>query len=145
MLILVDTNVLLRAAQHHPAGQTALEALRTLHRQKHTLCLAPQNIVEFWNVCTRPVDVNGLGLSVSGTERYVKRLSRMFTIVPDSMQTFETWLDLVVQHGVSGAKVHDARLVSVMKVHGIGRILTFNVSDFSRYDDIMVINPGTIV
>lgn len=69
----------------------------------------------------------------------------MFTIVPDSMQTFETWLDLVVQHGVIGAKVHDARLVSVMKVHGIERILTFNVSDFSRYDDIMVINPGTIV
>lgn len=80
-------------------------------------------------MCTRPADVNGLGLSVAATERYVKKLSRIFAIVPDSLQTFEKWLELVVQHSVVGAKVHDARLVAVMKVHGIGSILTFNVKD----------------
>lgn len=143
--ILVDTNVLLRAAQRtHRVGRTATSAIKTLHRQKHVLCLAPQNIAEFWNVCTRPVDVNGLGLSVGGTDRYVRKLKVLFTIIHDSPQTFEKWHELVVQYGVIGAKVHDARLVAAMKVHGITSILTFNVSDFARFDGITAIDPGTV-
>ena len=141
MQILVDTNVLLRAAQEREPANTVV---RTLRRQRHVLCIAPQNIIEFWNVCTRPADVNGLGMSMSATERYVKELIQMFTIVPDSLQTFEKWLELVVQHSVVGAKVHDARLVAVMQVHGIGAILTFNVKDFSRYDGVTAMHPDSV-
>jgi hypothetical protein len=36
-------------------------------------------------------------------------------------------------HGVIGSQVYDARLVAAMTVHGVGRILTFNAADFSRY------------
>jgi predicted nucleic acid-binding protein len=145
MRILVDTNVLLRAVQrNHPASRTAINAIKTLHRQQHILCLAPQNIIEFWNVCTRPVDVNGLGISVAGTDRYTKKLKLMFTVVHDSPETFEKWLELVLQHGVIGTKVHDARLVAVMKIHGIAHVLTFNQKDFSRYDSITILNPDTI-
>jgi hypothetical protein len=53
--------------------------------------------------------VNGLGLSVTAPERHAKKLSRMFATVPDSLQTFEKWLELVVQHSVVGAKMHDGR------------------------------------
>jgi len=81
---------------------------------------------------------------MSATERYVKELIQMFTIVPDSLQTFEKWLELVVQHSVVGAKVHDARLVAVMQVHGIGAILTFNVKDFSRYDGVTAMHPDSV-
>jgi predicted nucleic acid-binding protein len=95
-------------------------------------------------VCTRPTDVNGLGLSVTAAERYVKKLSRIFAMVPDSLQTFEKWLELVVQHSVVGAQVHDARLVAVMKVHGIGAILTFNVKDFSRYEGVTAMHPDSV-
>jgi predicted nucleic acid-binding protein len=108
------------------------------------LCLAPQNIIEFWNVCTRPVDVNGLGLSVAGTDRYVRKLRQMFTVIHDSPQTFEQWHELVIQYGVIGAKVHDARLVAVMKIHGIKSILTFNEKDFARFEGITAINPAMI-
>jgi|ERR1700675_642946 predicted nucleic acid-binding protein len=144
MRILVDTNILLRAVQRQKAGQAAISAIKTLHRQGHTLCLAPQNIVEFWNVCTRPADVNGLGLGVAGTERYVKKLRRMFTVVPDSLQSFERWLELVAKHQVIGASVHDARLVGLMKVNDIEGILTFNVGDFARYDGISAIDPNRV-
>lgn len=146
MRILVDTNILLRAAQrHHPAARVATNAIKRLHRQQHVLCLAPQNIIEFWNVCTRPVDVNGLGLSVSGTDRYVSRLKRIFVVVHDSAQTFHAWHELVARHGVVGSKVHDARLVAAMRTHGINTVLTFNVKDFSRYDGITVIPPDQIM
>lgn len=115
MRILVDTNVLLRTAQRAQTGRAANLAIKTLHRQQHFLCLCPQNTIEFWSVCTRPVDVNGLGLSVAGTERYVQELRKMFTIIPDSLQTLEKWQELVVKHGVVGAKVHDARLVAICR------------------------------
>jgi antitoxin ParD1/3/4 len=32
-----------------------------------------------------------------------------------------------------GVKVHDARLVAMMNIHGIRRILTFNTDDFLRF------------
>ncbi len=40
----------------------------------------------------------------------------------------------MVRFGVSGAKVHDARLVALMLVNGVERILTFNAADFRRYE-----------
>jgi len=50
MRILVDTNVLLRAIQHeNPLCSVARKALR---RQNCQLCLVPENVREFWNVCT---------------------------------------------------------------------------------------------
>jgi hypothetical protein len=36
---------------------------------------------------------------------------------------------------VIGAKVHDARLVAAMNVHGARRLLTFNAGDFTRLRD----------
>jgi predicted nucleic acid-binding protein len=60
--ILVDTNVLLRAA--HPASPlhpVCTRAFAKLLGDNHTVWLAPQTIVEFWVVATRPADVNGLG------------------------------------------------------------------------------------
>ena len=69
MHVFVDTNVLLRSVQkRHPACRIARQSLLTLLRDEHSLYLTPQNVAEFWNVCTRPVDANGLGLSIAGTE-----------------------------------------------------------------------------
>src|SRR6266545_6321428 len=113
MRILLDTNVLVRAVQReHAASKVASHSVKTLHGKQHVLCLAPQNLAEFWNVCTRPAAVNGLGLTIASTDRYVAWLERMFLIVPDSMETFHEWRRLIVQHNVIGAKVHDARLVA---------------------------------
>jgi len=49
---------------------------------------------------------------------------------------------------VLGAQVYNARLVAAMLAHGINRILTFNVADFSRYGVTAVhpvAVPGTTV
>jgi predicted nucleic acid-binding protein len=47
---------------------------------------------------------------------------------------------MVVQHGVLGSKVHDAKLVATMNIHGVRRILTVNTGDFTRYD-IEAVHP----
>ena len=142
MRVLVDTNILLRAIQHDNTLCTAARnALKALHRQKCQLCLTPQNVREFWNVCTRPTDYNGLGISISGTERHTRFLERYFTVLPDSALTYSTWRQLVATRNVLGVKVHDAWLVAAMNAHGVNQILTFNGSDFARYDNIECVAP----
>lgn len=142
MKVLIDTNVLLRGVQaRHPAYRIARRTLLSLYREKHTLCLTTQNVAEFWNVCTRPVGVNGLGLTIEETEWRVSRLESIFTILPDSLEVFRIWRRLVVEYAVIGMKVHDTRLVASMKVHGISQIVTFNDADFKRFTGIDVRVP----
>ena len=142
MRILVDTNILLRAIQHeNPLCAVARKALKILHRRNRQLCLTPQNVREFWNVCTRPTDHNGLGISVSGTERRARFFERYFTVLPDSAPTYSTWRQRVAAHNVLGVKVHDAWLVAAMKAPGVNQILTFNSRDFTRYEGIESVDP----
>jgi predicted nucleic acid-binding protein len=67
---LVDTNIRVRAADSaDPAHQTAIEGLIRLRRGGTELLVAAQNVVEFWNVVTRPVTSNGLGWPVAAGGR----------------------------------------------------------------------------
>jgi hypothetical protein len=56
MMILADTNVLLRV-QNPANGQylVAERALSELRLRGDLLCIAPQNLVEFWAVATRAI------------------------------------------------------------------------------------------
>lgn len=139
MRILVNTNILLRAIQQEsPFCGPARDALKLLHREGHELCLTPQNLREFWNACTRRTDKNGFGISIAGVDRHVRFLERQFTILVDSPLTYTKWRRLVIGHQVSGAKVHDAWLVAAMAAYGMSQILTFNIGDSARFNDISV-------
>lgn len=115
MRVLVDTNILVRSVERrHRLMRTARNALRSLIEQGHELCVSPQNIAEFWNVCTRPTVVNGLGNSIAATDRLTVHIENFFTILPDTAEIFHHWRRLIVTHEVKGAKVHDARLAAIM-------------------------------
>ena len=144
MSVLVDTNVLLRRMQsNHAHHFAAVESVARLLADGEAVCFTAQIVSEFWNVVTRPAANNGLGLPVSLARREVETLERVLTFLPDSLATYAEWKRLVVQHGVIGVKVHDARLVAAMNVHGVARILTFNTSDFVRYG-IEVAHPDLV-
>ena len=76
---LADTNVLVRAIQRDDLKMRALarNALKHLYRRGDSVCLFSQNLIELWGVSTRPVNSNGLGLSLPETERYVTRCERV--------------------------------------------------------------------
>ena len=147
MRVLVDTNVLIRSVQkNESACRIARQALVSLYRGEHTLFLATQNVAEFWNVCTRPDGTaNGLGLSIEATDRYINQLEQFFTILPDSLHVFQIWRSLVVAHSVRGAKVHDTRLVAMMRANDIPKIVTFNVADFTRFSEIESLHPKNVI
>ena len=65
MRCLLDTNVLLRGFdRNHPMYRVVRRAIITLRRHDNRLYLTSQNLIEFWAVATRPVDANGLGMSI---------------------------------------------------------------------------------
>jgi len=101
---------------------------------KEDLYVASQNLIEFWNVSTRPVGNNGLGQTTTAAEQVLRSLEQTFSRLPEPTEIYDRWRDLVVRFGVSGVKVHDARLVALMLVNDIDRILTFNAADFRRYE-----------
>ena len=69
MTVLLDANILLRMIEplneHH---RSAVDAVAMLRASGETPCLTPQVLYELWVVATRPVAVNGLGLSISQGE-----------------------------------------------------------------------------
>jgi predicted nucleic acid-binding protein len=146
MSTLLDTNLLTRAAQPgHAQHQTAVDAVAALRRQGEVLCLVPQTLYEFWVVGTRPVAQNGLGLSPAVAQAELSRLKGLFTLLEETAAVLPQWEQLVTLYQVIGKNGHDAHLVAAMMVHGIGRILTFNVVDFQRYQGIIVLDPMHVV
>src|SRR5450432_2413623 len=145
MSILIDTNVLLRRTQpDHASHGVAVESVAQLLTTGEPVYFTLQNISEFWNVATRPIANNGFGFSVALALGELEKIERLLALLPDSPAVYGEWKRLVIKHGVLGSKVHDAKLVAAMNVHGVRRILTFNVGDFARYQ-IEAIHPASLV
>lgn len=147
MSYFLDTNILLRTlVTDDPNYQITMSAIASLKRGKEQLFIAPQNLIELWNVATRPADKNGLGLSPDEAQAEVARLKELFVLLPDREQIYPEWERLVKTYEVKGAKVHDTRLVAFMLVHRLSHILTFNVKDFRRFSpEITPVSPKEII
>ncbi len=146
MKYLIDTNILLRLVEiAHSQHLEARKAVDRLLAQGFTLYILLQNVSEFWNVCTRPLDKNGLGFLIAQAEAELENLEKVFDILPDTTDVYKNWRELVVSHSISGVKVHDAKIVAAMKAHGIQTLLTFNTKDFKRYTDIKAIEPKDVL
>jgi predicted nucleic acid-binding protein len=142
--VLVDTNVLLRRTQPgHPHHEIAVTSIERLLASGERVLFTPQNIAEFWNIATRPAERNGLGLTTAIVRAEVEKIEEALELLPDTLALYDEWKRLVVEHGVRGVQVHDARLVAAMKVHLVTQLLTFNAADFVRYA-IEVLRPEAV-
>lgn len=146
MATALDANVLLRLSQKdHPLYRVCRNAAEKLWAENETLCFVPQNIVEFWNVLTRPASARGgFGLTPMQADRRARMLERIFLLLPDTPDVHTEWRRLVVEVGVSGVQVHDARIAACLRVHGVTRLLTFNTKDFARYSGFIAVDPAQI-
>jgi len=146
MAFLVDTNILLRYVQpRDPSYAVARAAVSHLRQRGEVLCIAPQNIMEFWSVATRPASQRGgFGLTSKQTGARVKLLERAFALLPYPPEVYAEWRRLVNSASTTGAQVHDAHLAAVMRLSDITHIITFNVADFSSYLGITAVHPNTV-
>jgi predicted nucleic acid-binding protein len=142
--VLADTNVLLRQFEPgHSHHRAAVDSIARLILSGEPVHVTAQNVAEFWAAATRSPAQNGLGLTVALVTAALDHIERVLALLPEHPAIYDHWKHLVATHGVIGNQVYDARLVAAMRVHGVGRILTFNAGDFTRYG-IEVIHPSTI-
>ena len=123
----------------------AAEAVAALLIAGEKVYVLPQNIAEFWNVCTRPANQNGFGWTVKKTVKEVAQIEIVLELKRDKPDIYGEWRKLVEMHSVKGVQVHDARIVAAMIVHRIDKILTFNATDFRRYTKITALTPSAVL
>jgi predicted nucleic acid-binding protein len=146
MDVLADSGILLRILEPtDPLHASIDQAVRVLHARGDRIVIAPQNVAEFWNVCTRPVMARGgYGLSIAEADRRLKIIEGVFAVLSEPTTTYRFWRSLLITYAVQGKQVHDARLVALMQAQGITHILTLNGSDFARYPGITSIDPASL-
>ena len=111
MSLLIDTNILTRAAQPgHPMHNDALDAVDRLTARGEELCVVPRNLIEFWAVATRPLGANGLEMETAQAQAELARIMSLFRLLPDTAAIFPQWEKLVVQYAFSGKNTYDARI-----------------------------------
>lgn len=149
MAYLIDTTILARLANASDAQHAvATRAVLELHRRGESLNLTPQILIEFRNVATRPIIVNGLGLSPVDAEAQATIFEARFPLLVETPDIYAAWKAVVGALGVIGKRVHDARLVAVCHVHGVRQLLTFNVAHFTGMaafgPGVVVVDPATV-
>jgi predicted nucleic acid-binding protein len=139
-MILLDTNILTASKQSgHPDFVKVTDGLKQFITDDEDLVICPQNLYEFFVASTRPKANRGLGLSKEKALEEIESLKNTYRLIADPENLFDTWLQVINDHEVSGKQGHDARLAAFMVAHGIDRIYTMNIQDFNRYAGIITI------
>lgn len=144
--VFLDTNVLLTAAtparQHHRA---ALEVLNDWPARGLRLCISSQVVREWMVVATRPPEVNGLGLSVVDALFNARAFLSRLHLLEETPRALDRMLALVENTQAAGKQIHDAQIVATALEHGVSKLLTANVGDFTRFGaKIEVVDLGEL-
>lgn len=100
------------------------------------LCVSGQVVREYIAVCTRPLEVNGLGLSMAQALDNVDGLLGRLRLLEETREVAARLLSLLRGDDSIGKQVHDANIVATMLAHGISQLLTDNVRHFARFQAI---------
>lgn len=147
MRYLLDTGVLLRLVHPtDPQHQDVVDALDVLKSRGDSFYCGMQNVVEFWNVTTRPATARGgFGLTAQEARRRLAIIELAVEVLTDSAASYAEWKRLVVAHSVLGVQVHDTKLVALMNAQGLTHLLTLNPSDFKRFAELTTTTPKDVL
>jgi len=115
----IDTNVLVYSTvSQNPWHTEAREWLVALHDAGLTLCVTPQILREYLVVLTR------------GT------LLQTLTVLDETGAVASALIELLQRYPLRGKRIHDANIVAAMLTHGITRLATYNLDDFTVFQEI---------
>lgn len=138
--IFLDTNVLLAASdESRREHMQAREALTGWPAAGTVLYLSGQVIREYLAVATRPVRLNGLGMTQTEAVRNARVFRARSSVLVEDAGVNDQLLALLDSVSCTGKNVHDANLVATMLAHGIDTLLTSNIDDFARYGDVVTV------
>jgi predicted nucleic acid-binding protein len=131
---MVDSNALIcYLKSSDPQHTAAANAIEGLTERGYILHITARSIIEFWAVTSRPGVVNDFGWDVGRSEASVPLLLASFDFLSGTVAVFTEWHRLMTSKSLIGRQVHDARLMAVMKAHGLSDILILTAGDFQCY------------
>ncbi len=143
--IFVDTNVLVYALfADSPHHKPCLDFLRSMEHGSVQACIAPQTIAELYATITNPRRVSNpypAGEAINLIEKLLAAPGLVLLPVPVDLP--RRMLDLLRSRPVTGAKIFDVQIAATMLGNGVGTILTFNDRDFSGFETIEIVVPGS--
>ena len=131
----IDTNVLIKARfLEAPDHDIARQRLSLALQEPEALRISRQVVREYLAVVTRP---QSWPVAITREEALddASRLLGSFEVLEDGPIVTESLLALCREVSVGGRQIHDANIVATMLAHGERRLLTFNISDFRRFED----------
>ena len=144
-LALVDTNVLVYAVfpamAEHGASRAILDTAKTSNAG---LCVAPQNLVEFYAVVTDPRRVTQPKTSDEALQAINDFLALPgLALLPVPADLISRWSQLLRQTAATKKRAFDTQLVATMLGNGVMKIYTFNTADFLGFSfaGIQVLKP----
>ena len=89
---LIDTNILLRFVRRDDADYALVRsAIERLWIAGDDLFYSSQNLAEFWNTCTRPVEKNGYGLTIAETGTRARLIEIQFSLLEGGRAAHFEW------------------------------------------------------
>lgn len=143
--VFVDTNVLLSATA--PARVLHRQALAVLDEWPRTgveLCLSGQVVREYLVVATRPLSVNGLGLSVSDAVGNIEAVLARARLLDEHGRVTTRLLELVGQARTNGKRIHDANVVATAMEHGVGKLVTDDVAHLRGLGNLRILDLSKV-
>lgn len=144
--LVLDTNVLLAATDEaRDEHAAALEALESWPLAGTVLYTSGQVLREYLAVATRPVALNGLGLTRVDAVANVEVLRERLRFLEEDQRVATRLAELVRESECAGKQVHDANVVATALVHGVAAIATLNVEGFARFDSVIrIVDPRVV-
>ena len=144
-VLFLDTNVLLTATDSSRTEHG--EAIRLLNeaggRGLH-LAVSGQIFREYLAVATRPLDANGLGMTVGDAIANVNEFLRRAQSYDENEEVARRLRQLALTYDVHGKRLHDANIVATMVAHGIRTLVTQNAADFASFDEIETVTVAGV-
>ena len=141
-MIAVDSNILVHAhrseSKWHPAARTRIA---TLAGSDENWAIPWPCIHEFLAVVTHPKVFK----PPTPVERAVEQVSiwlesPSLVLLAETIDYWEVLSSAILSSGVSGPRVHDARIAALCVLHGVKELWSAD-RDFGRFPDLRVRNP----
>lgn len=141
-MILLDTNILVRAAGTKSLGHAKARDLRDRAAAgEMDACVAAQVLAEFYAVVTDPRRFQP-ALTPAQAQRDLRSyLSSSLRIILPKETTLSRMLSMVGSRSVRGGRIFDLFLAATMLDNGVETIYTENVRDFEGLTGIEAVNP----
>lgn len=138
--VLVDTNVLLEATDEgRRLHVQALNLFRNASDDGVDLFLGTQVLREYLVVATRPIENNGLGMTTHVALDNIKRFRKRSSLVAETLQAGELFMEWVAKYGTRGKKLHDLQILATASVAGMHALITANEKDYPKSSPLRII------